>query len=172
MTTEAREPVAVAVDGFVAAYTAGHAGTVRLAYVLCGDLARAEEVSHDAWVNAYQRHQRHPLDDVVSYVRRSVVNGVHSSARRVSVERAYLRLVRREPAAARMEQGIEDRAELIPLLDRLPERMRTVVALRFHADMSVAETAVLMGITEGTVKSTTSKALAQLRQLWGAAHDD
>ncbi len=45
----------------------------------------------------------------------------------------------------------------------LPPRQRQVVAARFYADLSVTDTAVAMGCAEGTVKSLTSKALANLR---------
>lgn len=54
---------------------------------------------------------------------------------------------------------------LVAALTELPLRMRTVVVLRYFDDRSVAETAELMGVSEGTVKSTTSKGLARLHAL-------
>jgi RNA polymerase sigma factor (sigma-70 family) len=45
----------------------------------------------------------------------------------------------------------------------LPPRQRTVIALRFYEQLSVAETAELMGCAQGTVKSLTHKAVSRLR---------
>jgi RNA polymerase sigma factor (sigma-70 family) len=48
-------------------------------------------------------------------------------------------------------------------LDRLPRRMRAAVVLRYFEDMSEAEIAEILGISQGTVKSTVSRAMAKLR---------
>ena len=48
-------------------------------------------------------------------------------------------------------------------LDRLPSRMRAAVVLRYCEDMSEAEVAEALGISQGTVKSTVSRAVAKLR---------
>ena len=48
-------------------------------------------------------------------------------------------------------------------LDRLPHRMRVAVVLRYYADMSEAEIATFLGVSQGTVKSTVSRAVAKLR---------
>jgi RNA polymerase sigma factor (sigma-70 family) len=62
---------------------------------------------------------------------------------------------------------IADRDELIAALARLPERQREVLVLRFYADLSVIETAEAVGASEGTVKSSTSRALERMRELLG-----
>jgi RNA polymerase sigma factor (sigma-70 family) len=48
-------------------------------------------------------------------------------------------------------------------VDRLPQRMRAAVLLRYYDDMSEAEIASALGVTPGTVKSTVSRAMAKLR---------
>jgi len=48
-------------------------------------------------------------------------------------------------------------------LDRLPSRMRAAVVLRYYEDRSEAEIAEMLGISQGTVKSTVSRAVAKLR---------
>jgi RNA polymerase sigma factor (sigma-70 family) len=160
-------------ESFPATYERAHAATVRLAHVLCGDAGVAEELAHDAWVAAYRRHERQPIRDVEPYVRRAVVNAVRSRGRRRAVEGRFLRsagsMAPSGDAGASAVGRVDDRAALAPLLQQLPERMRTCIALRFAADLSVAETAEVMGVSEGTVKSTTSKALARLRVLWREA---
>ena len=56
-----------------------------------------------------------------------------------------------------------DEDELAAALRRLPRRQRAVIVLRYYDDLSEAETAQILGIAVGTVKSQTSKALSALR---------
>jgi RNA polymerase sigma factor (sigma-70 family) len=58
---------------------------------------------------------------------------------------------------------VEDRLELVAALRTLPPRQRAVLVLRYFDDLTEAETARLLGCSVGTVKSTTSRALARLR---------
>jgi RNA polymerase sigma factor (sigma-70 family) len=48
-------------------------------------------------------------------------------------------------------------------VDRLPQRMRAAVTLRYFEDMTEAEVADVLGVSLGTVKSTVSRAVAKLR---------
>lgn len=88
--------------------------------------------------------------------------------RRRDKERGAARLLHPRP-----EQPVtpaSDRGEAVTLLAALGElapRMRAVVVLRFWEDLSVHQTAELLGCTEGTVKSATSKGLAHLRERLG-----
>jgi RNA polymerase sigma factor (sigma-70 family) len=59
--------------------------------------------------------------------------------------------------------AVDARDALRAALDRLPRRMRAIVVLRFHEDMTEAAVAAALGISVGTVKSQTAKALAKLR---------
>ena len=60
-------------------------------------------------------------------------------------------------------EAVLDRAALAKLLTELPNRQRAVIVLRFYCDMSVAETADVLGVSEGTVKSQSARGLELLR---------
>jgi RNA polymerase sigma factor (sigma-70 family) len=62
------------------------------------------------------------------------------------------------------EWRVDERLRLRTALRKLPQRLRTVVVLRFLCDLSVAEVAQLLGRSEGTVKSQTSHGLRALRR--------
>lgn len=68
-------------DGFPAAYAAHHDWAVRVAYLLCGDRAVAEDVVADAWLGIYERLGGGPIADVRPYLCRSVVNGAQQNRR-------------------------------------------------------------------------------------------
>lgn len=91
--------VAAGEDAFSVVYRRCHEHMVRLAYLLTGDLAGAEELAHDAWVNVYRAHVDSPIADIESYVRRSLINEARSRARRrvsnVPTCRAFVRGPRR-----------------------------------------------------------------------------
>lgn len=141
---------------------------IRLALLLTGDRATAEDVVQDAFLGLCRRW--HGLSDpakAASYLRTSVVNGCRN------VHRARLLAWRRRPAqdppvwsAEAAAINGEDRRELLTAVARLPQRQREVLALRFYLDMSYSEIAAALSISQGTVASTLSRALAGLeRQL-------
>jgi len=97
-------------------------------------------------------------------VRTSVLNGCRSAVRRG--KRAPLPLA--VPPAASAEAAVlasERQRETMTALRRLPPRQREALVLRYFADLSGHETALAMGVSPGTVKSTTSRALAALAHM-------
>lgn len=134
----------------------------RTAYLLTGDWALAEDLVQTALARSWPAWGRIQHADPEAYVRRVLVN-THASwwRRRWRGEVPTQTL----PDRVRVEQdgGRHDRPALHAALLRLPPRQRAVVVLRFSEDLSEAATAELLGISVGTVKSTTSKALARLR---------
>lgn len=150
---------------FERAYRASYATTVRVALGMCGSLHVAEEIAQDAWSNTYRRHQSSPLVDVVPYVHRAVFNGVRSLGRRNALVRAHRARDRPSLAVDDKTGRVADGLVLTDLLQQLPVRMRTAVVLRIVADPSVAHAAAVMDISEGAVKSATSRGLDRLREL-------
>ena len=138
------------------------AGLRRTAFLLCGDWHRAEDLVQHALTSLYTHWRRvRDRDSLDAYVRAALVRKAIDESRRPW---------RREHATADLPDvvvpgafAIEDREEVRAALRRLPARQRAVVVLRFYDDVDVAETARLMGCSEGTVKSYTARALATLR---------
>lgn len=137
---------------------------VRLAYLLTGDLALAEDLVQDAFVRLAGRFLdfRDP-DGFGHYLRRTVVNLVNSWFRRARVERAYVEREARAPGAVTGPDPAE-RDALWRTLQHLNSRQRTAIVLRFYEDLSEEQTADTMGIPKGTVKSLVSRGLEAMRE--------
>ena len=138
---------------------------LRTAYLLTGDRHSAEDLVQTTLAKLYlswDRVQRRELVD--AYVRRILLNE-HSSLWR----RAWKR---KEVTAETLPDhvGVTDRpdhgerAALWEFVQTLPRKQRAVVVLRFYEDLSEAEVADVLGISVGTVKSQSSRALAALRE--------
>lgn len=157
-------------DEFVAARSTQ---LLRTAYLLTRDHALAEDLLQTALTKAWFAWSR--IDgEPEPYVRKILVNTYASWWRRKwNGEQAHAEPPEpdRSPVHA-PSQGAEDRHDLWTAMGRLPRRQRAVIVLRFVEDLSEAETADLLGISTGTVKSQTSKALAKLRIDPALAADD
>lgn len=134
---------------------------VRFGYALTGDLGEAEDLVQTALLTVYRRSRRMVPDNPEQYVRRAIVNANLSRFRRHRVRES---LVETPPERPSQDAVPGEQAEaLARLLDGLSPRQRAVLALRYGADLSEAETAELLGVTTGTVKSLASRGLARLR---------
>ena len=147
--------------------SAGHAlGLVRLAVLLVGDRASAEDIVQDAFLGLYRRWDRLPDTSApLAYVRVSVLNGCRTALRRRT--RALQVGNFTEPSAESAEAVAllsEEQRAVAGALRGLPERQREALVLRYYLDLSEAEIATAMGISRGTVKSATSRALAAVRR--------
>jgi RNA polymerase sigma-70 factor (sigma-E family) len=145
-----------------------HAGdAARLAYLITGDRALAEDLVQEAFVRLYGKFRdlRNP-DAFEGYLRRTVVNLARSHFRHRKVERKYLEGAGK-PEAGRpvAAPDVGERDELWTMLQALPERQRTAIVLRFYEDLSEASTAEAMGCPVGTVKSLVSRGLERLRAI-------
>ncbi len=137
----------------------------RFAYVVCGDRALAEDVVAEALTKAWPRWRRGQIDDLLPYVRRSVVNEIYSRSRRRRLERREAELHRAPGPDGTFEDAVGHQQALWPLVARLPLQQRVVLVLRIVEDMSEAETADLLDVPPGTVKSRLSRALTALRTM-------
>ncbi|MDP9342868.1 MAG: SigE family RNA polymerase sigma factor [Actinomycetota bacterium] len=140
---------------------------VRLAYLLTGDLALAEDLVQDAFVRLAGRlvHLRDP-GAFHAYLRRTVVNLSRSHFRRRRVERDYLERARGDvgrDATRWSAPSVEDRQVLWQALGQLSQRQRAAIVLRFYEDLSEAQVAEILKCRPGTVKSLVSRGLETLR---------
>lgn len=145
-----------------------HVRLARLAFMLCGNRQQAEDAVADAYARVWPRYRRGRIDDLVPYLRRAVVNQINGGFRRRFLER---REEERHTVDLRDDhrdhRSVEDRELLGPALQALPVAQRMVIVLRFLEDLSEEETALILGIKLGTVKSRAARALEQLRRVLG-----
>ena len=138
-------------------------GLLRLAYVLTGNRADAEDVVQDALSRALPRWSRiSRVDDPDAYVRRMVVNAHTSWWRRFRRRESPVEEVRSTATASAPDLGEHDRVWRACLA--LPEAQRTAVVLRYYEQLEYAEIAELTGVREGSVRSRVSRGLAALKE--------
>lgn len=135
---------------------------LRTAYFLTGDPDLARELVQDALVRTYLAWPKVRQDTAMAYVRRILVNGRADHARRLRREVPSL-VLREAPVEA--DTTHLEREQLVDLLAKLPEQQRKVIVLRYCADLSERQTAELLGLSVGGVKSAASRGLAALREL-------
>jgi RNA polymerase sigma-70 factor (sigma-E family) len=130
---------------------------------ICGDPHLAEDLVQSALIKAYARWPRlRRADDPYAYVRRVLVNLNIDRMRRRSTYEAPADVVHETPTADLAGQVVLTRV-LSLALDGLSPRERAVVTLRYLEDLSEADTAGILGMTTGAVKSATHRAVGKLR---------
>jgi RNA polymerase sigma-70 factor (sigma-E family) len=142
-------------------WVAGHQRQlVRSAYLLTGDLHRAQDLVQEALVKVALRWPRLRDGNPAAYARTIIVHDNTSWWRRNRRE-----LTSATPGEAEQVSTDPEAALVVRrALDRLTPRQRAVVVLRHFDDLTERETAQILGINVGTVKSTNATALARLRE--------
>jgi RNA polymerase sigma-70 factor (sigma-E family) len=162
-----REDAARAVT---ALYQAHAVGMIRIALLMLGDRGAAEDVVQEAFLGLFRRwHGLNDTGKAEAYVRSAVLNGCRDAVKRRD------RRTRRdlatafdllEPVTAEAAALIsEDRRRILAGLRLLPGRQREALVCRYYLELSEEETASAMGVARGTVKSTTSRAIAALGRM-------
>lgn len=164
MTLDLPAPALDADTALTELFRAHYASLLRLAVLLADDHATAEDLVQDAFARMHRSWGRlRDPDKALSYLKASVANGARSRLRRLRTARRHV-----EPAwppVPSAEESAADRAEhadVLAALDGLPRRQREVLVLRYYADMSEAEIASTLGISNGAVKSHAHRGIAAL----------
>jgi RNA polymerase sigma-70 factor (sigma-E family) len=161
----ARAPRGHAAEGLAELFRDHHLELVRLALVMVGDLATAEDVVQDAFERLHRgwRGLRQPSSGL-AYVRSSVLNGCRSVHRRAAVARKHQPELAEPPDGSGPDaaSAAADRGELVAALRSLPRRQREVLVLRYYLDLDVAEVAGTLRISPSGVRATTTRGLAAL----------
>jgi RNA polymerase sigma-70 factor (sigma-E family) len=150
---------------FAAYLQARQASVLRTAYLLTGDRHTAEDLVQTAFAKLYLSWDRvRDQGSIDGYLRRILVNENNSLWRRGWKRREHATEQLPEPAP-HVDQYDDGRsAALWELVQSLPKKARAVLVLRYYEQLSEAETAEVLGVSVGTVKSQTSRALATLRE--------
>ena len=145
----------VADDAFTELYRSQRDRLRRVAYLMTGQAAVAEEIVHDAFLRVHGRWQS--IDTPAAYLRRTVVNLCLAWQSRSAMAQE------RTPHS----DGWVDPPELDEtwaLLDRLPRHQRVALVLRFYEDLTIDEIAQVMGCRPATVRTRVHRALKTLRK--------
>jgi RNA polymerase sigma-70 factor (sigma-E family) len=141
-------------DAFVELYRERYAPMVRLAYLMTGSQAIAEELVQDAFVSVHRSWER--ATNPSAYLRTAVVNACRSWGRRRALE------LLRKPAPPDPPTLVAD--ELWDVLLTLPPRQRAAIVLRFYEDLPDDQIAALLDCKVATVRTAVFRGLEKLRK--------
>ena len=130
---------------------------VRLAHLITGSNAAAEDVVHDVFVAAYHKWEK--IDDPHGYLYRAVVNRSRSVLRRRSTESKHASTT--HTSTPDLAPGLD---EVWIALTNIPMKRRTALVLRFYADLSVETIAEIMGVRPATVRSLIHRGYMSMRK--------
>ena len=141
---------------------------IGFAYGLTGNRAEAEELAADAIARCWVALRRRPIDQLELYVRRTIVNLTIQQARRRKVDQRHQPCRRddwrlKNESEEHFDRFVFEHDDLRDALRQLRPEYRAAVVARFLFDHSEDETALILSIPVGTVKSRCARALAALR---------
>jgi len=141
----------------------------RTAYLLCGDRDRAQDLVQTTLVALLRSWRRARLaENPDAYAKKALVRAFLSEQRKLRRSVTAHAILRTEPGGtAAAADPTELRMVVLDALRSLPTKPRAMVILRYWEDLSVEETAALLGCSVGNVKSQCSRSLAKLRERLG-----
>lgn len=147
---------------------------LRGAYLLLRDIDLAEDVVQATMLRVF-RHWRDARESPEAYSRKALVNICRDHwrrQRRLPPEILGEDVEEIEEDTPHFSHRLAEREAMSSALDRLQDLQREVLVLRFYFDFSVAQTAEMLDLAEGTVKSATHRGLTELRALLEEPSDD
>jgi RNA polymerase sigma factor (sigma-70 family) len=153
---DAIEPSAGGSAEFDAFYREHYPPMVRLARLLTGSVAVAEDLTHDAFVRVAPRLGS--LDRPAAYLRTTVVNACRSHHRHQAV-------VDRSTPPPTDSSPPSHLVDFADALDELPERQRTAIVLRYYGDFDDREIAEILGCRRPTVRTLVRRGMTALREV-------
>ena len=157
-------------DAFGALVTHHRQAAFRVAWLIVRDPGEAEDAVQEAFVKAWRAMPRFRAEApfrpwILRIVSNEARNRARSSRRRdaLAVREAAADPGGSAPSPEAVALTRDDAQTLLRALERLPERDRLVIAYRWLLDLGESETAEVLGVRPGTVKSRLSRALSRLR---------
>jgi len=148
---------------------------VRLAAVMVGDVATAEDVVQDAFERLHRSwHRLREPASGLAYARSSVLNGCRSVHRRTAVARKYGPQLATSANSTSPDPAVaaDNSDEVVAALRLLTRRQREVIVLRYYADLDIAEISGTLRLTQGAVRATISRALTAMARALEEDSDD
>jgi RNA polymerase sigma-70 factor (sigma-E family) len=137
----------------------------RTAFLVSGDRHRADDAVQDALYKLYLAWPKvRRADSPFAYARRMVLNAAYDGGRRPWRREVTIADVPDRAELDDFAAGHAERDEVLEALRSLGPRQRACVVLRYYEDLSVEQTAEILGCSEGTVKSQASRGLDTLRR--------
>ncbi|MPY54111.1 SigE family RNA polymerase sigma factor [Streptomyces acidicola] len=154
---------------FHAFFERHYAELARLAHLLTGEADAADDLAADALLALWHRWDRvRAADHPVAYARGVVANLARTRIRSAVRERRRITLFWSQREERTEIPDVPGMIDVQEALRRLPFRKRACVVLRHSFDLSEKDTALALGVSVGTVKSQTSKGMAELQRLLGS----
>jgi RNA polymerase sigma-70 factor, ECF subfamily len=152
-------------------FRAHYGRLVRALTVACGDREVAADAVQEAFVKAHMHWRRiEQYDDPVGWIRRVAINRLHDDHRRQNSKGRAMQRLAGEPQVESVEQHGFD-SDLPMILAQLPKQQRIAMALFYVDELSIAEVAVALNLSEGAVKSYLHQGRARLRRVVGSGKE-
>lgn len=154
-------------------FVTGHLhGLLQTGYLIVSDWTEAEDLVQECLLRVARRWPKvRTMEHPGAYARRVLMNlALDGATRRTRLWQELEALDGVEPPATGVDQDAEaiatcaEASELLDALRLLPVRQRVVLVLRYFGDFSEAQVAEALSCPVGTIKSATSRGLAQLRE--------